>query len=483
MASTTVDVNDRLCSSDMFPGPRLLGLPLAARRSISRRSLTSHHRPARRRLRYPILALAAAVSFTLLPLDDPKTPSPPYRGASQASMPQPYEASSSSESLETSSRLPAIQSFSTPALIRTYLVYTLCSFPTLIDHAPSVLKALTSLGWPVRPVAEFAVRHTFFAQFVPGETVAGCRPTMEALWKSGIGVVLNYSAEADEPSGDVRALEDARMREVELALDEGGRFEEWVVQNGGQRGTTGFALKVTGLVDPEVLRRASTTLLRFRPLTQSNSPSSPSAVQEVPYPGTPTSEDARVVASSSDGKTLLSLKGNVEKMGIGDMDEGLRDGDVEKLRVLWVKLRAIAERAESQRYVMTNMTVRFALIPRVKLFIDAEHTWYQPALDAYTLLLSQEFNRPPKDPKSRAQWSGPLILFVDLILSCESLRYSGTYQSYLTRQPQHLLSAIQHAEKNGYALGIKLVRGAYFQQEREQWKREGRTGPDPIWPE
>lgn len=50
--------------------------------------------------------------------------------------------------------------------------------------------------------------------------------------------------------------------------------------------------------------------------------------------------------------------------------------------------------------------------------IDAEHTWYQPALDAYTLLLSQEFNRPPRHSSgamsmgkstSSDEWSGPII--------------------------------------------------------------------------
>ena len=45
---------------------------------------------------------------------------------------------------------------------------------------------------------------------------------------------------------------------------------------------------------------------------------------------------------------------------------------------------------------------------RVSLMLDAEHTRYQPALDAYTLLLSEEFNRPHRDSKS--EWTGPLIL-------------------------------------------------------------------------
>jgi len=60
---------------------------------------------------------------------------------------------------------------------------------------------------------------------------------------------------------------------------------------------------------------------------------------------------------------------------------------------------------------------------------------------------------------------------------------SGTYQAYLTRQPQYLVSAIRHAEQNDYALGIKLVRGAYYVQERKKWADENRVGPDPIWPE
>jgi proline dehydrogenase len=61
------------------------------------------------------------------------------------------------------------------------------------------------------------------------------------------------------------------------------------------------------------------------------------------------------------------------------------------------------------------------------------------------------------------------------------LTTSGTYQSYLNRQPGFLADALEHATKNGYQLGVKLVRGAYFVQERKKWIDEGRPGPDPIW--
>lgn len=47
--------------------------------------------------------------------------------------------------------------------------------------------------------------------------------------------------------------------------------------------------------------------------------------------------------------------------------------------------------------------------------IDAEHTWYQPALDAYTILLAQEYNRPAKRGlmgvgQKESPIDGPLVL-------------------------------------------------------------------------
>jgi len=87
------------------------------------------------------------------------------------------------------------------------------------------------------------------------------------------------------------------------------------------------------------------------------------------------------------------------------------------------------------------------------------------------LLLSEEFNRPPTKgwfSKQSPTYVGPLVF--------------GTYQSYLVRQPQFLMAMLKQAEDNGFSLGIKLVRGAYFVQERQRWKDEGREGVDPIWP-
>jgi proline dehydrogenase len=98
----------------------------------------------------------------------------------------------------------------------------------------------------------------------------------------------------------------------------------------------------------------------------------------------------------------------MKEMGLLHSDEGLRQGDLEELGVLWGKLRSLGQIAQDNGYVLF-MRIGEILIRRVKLMIDAEHTWYQPALDAFTLLLSEEFNRPPKDVSN---WKGPLILYV-----------------------------------------------------------------------
>ncbi|ORX38636.1 FAD-linked oxidoreductase-like protein [Kockovaella imperatae] len=382
--------------------------------------------------------------------------------------------------------IPSIQVFSTPALLRSYFVYSLCSFPFIIDNAPRILSILSKAPMPgLKALTEWGIRHTFFAQFVPGETVEECTRAMKTLRERGVGAVLNYSAEVEEdvaaasavplspkavaggPGGTdgsvgpastipsstadkARALEKQRLDEVFRALRASGIYEDDIEakSGAGARGSTGFALKITGLIDPAILQRASTTLLRLR---YSESSKATSAKDEaVPYPGTPASGDARVLASlpGSTDQSIFKLEGAVPSMGVLASDEGVRPSDLEEMHSMWEKLCKMGEEAKANG---------------VRLMIDAEHTWYQPALDAYTLLLCEKFNRPPKD----GNWSGPLIY--------------GTFQSYLVRQLTHLPAAIQHAKDNGYALGLKVVRGAYFLQERKKWKDEGREGADPIW--
>lgn len=102
-----------------------------------------------------------------------------------------------------------------------------------------------------------------------------------------------------------------------------------------------------------MLYRASITLQRLRPLQRSNSPSSPAAgpALPVPYPGTPTTGDAHVVNSAhpENETSLMALKGRIEGDGVLEHEEGIKSGDLARLKVLHDDLRRLIRRAEERK--------------------------------------------------------------------------------------------------------------------------------------
>lgn len=88
----------------------------------------------------------------------------------------------------------------------------------------------------------------------------------------------------------------------------------------------------------------------------------------------------------------------------------------------------------------------------VSILFDAEQTYYQPAIDCLTLHFCKKYNR-----------NAPIVY--------------NTYQMYLKDGPKRLLTDINTAKKDGYILGIKLVRGAYMHTERRRATEMGYTDP------
>lgn len=270
----------------------------------------------------------------------------------------------------------SLQTASIAQLLRTWLVYSLVSFPMVVDYSPKILTIL--MKSPLRQPTEWFVRNTFYDQFVPGETVEDCIPSLKAMRARGIGAMLNYSAEVDESqlqddniNGKEawhQRLREGRLEQVMIALEKSGEYERSLPAE--QRGATGFALKVvsfqdvslneksgrimphqTGIADPSVLERASYTLLRLRSLAKSGSINASNTPHFVPYPGTPEPRDRQVVArtqdlSFGDPRELLVLKGKCDDMGVLQNDPGLKEDDLEVLSDLWYKLWKIGEKAK-----------------------------------------------------------------------------------------------------------------------------------------
>ncbi len=92
----------------------------------------------------------------------------------------------------------------------------------------------------------------------------------------------------------------------------------------------------------------------------------------------------------------------------------------------------------------------------VRVFIDAEETWIQPAIDELATSMMERYN------------SKACIIY-------------NTLQLYRHDRVDFLKKAWEKAEAGGYYLGLKLVRGAYMEKERERAKVMGY--PSPINPD
>lgn len=92
----------------------------------------------------------------------------------------------------------------------------------------------------------------------------------------------------------------------------------------------------------------------------------------------------------------------------------------------------------------------------VRLFIDAEETWIQPVLDTWTLEMMRNYNHQ------------------------EAIIYN-TVQMYRHDRLAFLQEQLKTARAEGFVYGVKLVRGAYMEKERERALKLGY--PSPIQPD
>lgn len=86
------------------------------------------------------------------------------------------------------------------------------------------------------------------------------------------------------------------------------------------------------------------------------------------------------------------------------------------------------------------------------VFIDAEESWIQDAIDRLATEMMEKYNR-----------RAPVVF--------------NTLQLYRTDRLQFLRDARKRAKADGYILAVKLVRGAYMEKERERAEEMGYESP------
>ena len=89
----------------------------------------------------------------------------------------------------------------------------------------------------------------------------------------------------------------------------------------------------------------------------------------------------------------------------------------------------------------------------ISLLVDAEQTAVQPGIDAWTIALQRTYNIGGTSKPNDGAKDPPHALVY------------GTYQAYLRSAPSVLSAHLHTAARDGFTLGVKLVRGAYRESE------------------
>ncbi|KAG1741767.1 FAD-linked oxidoreductase [Suillus paluster] len=318
-------------------------------------------------------------------------------------------------------------------LVRAYVVYGMCSVTPLVDAAPTILDVL--FGIPgVNKIVESFVRTTFFHQFVGAETAHGVLPLLVSLRAEKKGALFGYSVEVDEKEAVDHAKVEKEpvhkriVKEMIRSIDVAADFEDGrdTPQSGRVGRRTWVAVKVTAL-----LPNAQSLINLSTYLTHTRAPLEPPVL----FPGTPSPSDLSVLHSSIPTGALT-------------------EADIHDLKELYNDLVQICTCARERG---------------VRVIIDAEHSWYQPAIDAFGHAMMERFNKLPSGGFQRAWWDVSSWISSPSPKEAAHVRVQPlvyvTYQAYLRRMPAHLTHSLALARERGYALGVKLVRGAYHPQE------------------
>jgi proline dehydrogenase len=104
---------------------------------------------------------------------------------------------------------------------------------------------------------------------------------------------------------------------------------------------------------------------------------------------------------------------------------------------------------------------------KVKLMVDAEQTYFQPAIDHLVLHLQRKYNSKPSTTQGGKSIPSEPVIF-------------NTYQCYLRDSHARVLLDLERSRREGFTFAAKIVRGAYMVQERKRAK--DMDYQDPIMP-
>ncbi|XP_058474085.1 proline dehydrogenase 1, mitochondrial [Solea solea] len=397
-------------------------------------------------------------------------------------------------------------------LLRSLMVFKLCTIDLLVEKNKELMDLSRKLlgQW----MFEKLMKMTFYGQFVAGEDHESIKPLIRKNQAFGVGAVLDYSVEEDLTQEEAEKKEmdacvseaekespDAHQRESKYKAHRqfgdrrGGvisartyfyadeakcdtQMETFIkcIKASGGASVDGFsAIKLTALGRPQFLLQFSEVLVAWRHFfnflaAQQGKSELMLLEQKLELGQLKESLTKLGVGAKDDIENWLTgeklgLSGAIDLLDwnslINDttkissllMVPNLKNGQLEPL------LKAFTDEEERQMKRMlqrVDVLAKHAVANGVRLMVDAEQTYFQPAISRLTLEMQRIFNREK-----------PIIF--------------NTYQCYLKEAYDNVTVDIELSRREGWHFGAKLVRGAYMYQERARAQEIGYE--DPINPD
>ncbi|XP_065664241.1 proline dehydrogenase 1, mitochondrial isoform X2 [Hydra vulgaris] len=408
-------------------------------------------------------------------------------------------------SIDFSNFEQAFRAKTTGEIIKAIIVYKLCSIDFLVNRN----KELMSISRKIfgKKGFDYIMKSSFYGHFVAGESQEDIKSKLELMKKFGVGAILDYAVESDipqkEPAPPLKTLEkidelqfdiadiekkfkrnqqlvDRRQRVVsartyfyegEEKCDENMEVFIKCIDKTGETSTNGFAaIKVTALGRPLMLLRLSQILNQTKYYfdviaAENQSILSEKAIAEQYFLQglhklgvSMTPEEAKkifkIIDTNNNGgidiiewKNFLTPQLQLSKIfrakptAEGKSGENgfiyLSSPEVKEMEKMQDRLHCIVERAKEKN---------------VRLMVDAEQTYFQPAISHMTLEAMRNFNKDSA------------IIF-------------NTYQCYLKDTIPTLCLDIELSRREGFYFAAKVVRGAYMEQERFRAHSVGYSDP------
>ncbi|XP_047426216.1 proline dehydrogenase 1, mitochondrial-like [Mugil cephalus] len=397
-------------------------------------------------------------------------------------------------------------------LLRSLLVFKLCTFDFLVEKNKELMEL--SKKFLGQQMFEKMMKMTFYGQFVAGEDHNSIKPLIQKNQAFGVGAVLDYSVEEDITQEEAEKKEmdscvseaekespgaDHREKKYKAHRQFGDRrggvisartyfyadeakcdnqmetFINCIKASGGASSDGFSAIKMTALGRPQFLLQFSEVLVKWRQFFNTLA-----ALQG--------KSEMMVLEQKLE---LEQLKESLTRLGVGAKDDidnwftgeklglsGTIDlldwnsliNDTTKISNLLMvpnvetghlepllnKFTSEEERQMKRMLQRVDVLAKYANENGVRLMVDAEQTYFQPAISRLTLEMQRKFNREK-----------PVIF--------------NTYQCYLKDAYDNVTVDVELSRREGWYFGAKLVRGAYMYQERARAQEIGYE--DPINPD